>query len=206
MEILLLIILIIYLNELIDTNKINVVKCFYHPTIPTNVIMKCQNPSNVHALISIFIFAVSVICVFPVEFPCADGTSCVPLNAKCNNHFDCDDHSDESTALCRDQQSESPHLDACIDGQFKCRQTRLCIPTIWVCDGESDCDLHDNSDEDHCPTNECLPNQSKCDNDLCIDTERFCDGVHDCGNDEGPACKLAKIHKKNPQTKVSFIN
>lgn len=69
---------------------------------------------------------------------------------------------------------------------------RRCIPHEWVCDKDFDCFGDDKSDEDEtiCQFKEkCLPNQSECAGAagtgiVCIDTEKFCDGVFDCVNDE----------------------
>lgn len=56
-----------------------------------------------------------------------------------------------------------------------------------MCDGDYDCDDRDTSDEDTCPSaKKCLPNQSECESNVCIDTEKFCDGQYDCINDEDP--------------------
>lgn len=69
---------------------------------------------------------------------------------------------------------------------------RRCIPHEWVCDKDFDCSGDDKSDEDEtiCQFKEkCLPNQSECvgasgAGAVCIETEKFCDGVFDCVNDE----------------------
>lgn len=59
-----------------------------------------------------------------------------------------------------------------------------------MCDKDFDCSGDDKSDEDEtlCQFKQkCLPNQSECASTagiVCIDTERFCDSVFDCVNDE----------------------
>lgn len=57
-----------------------------------------------------------------------------------------------------------------------------------MCDGDYDCrSPRDTSDEDKCrSTVKCLPNQSECDQSICLDTAKFCDGFFDCLNDELP--------------------
>lgn len=100
----------------------------------------------------------------------------------CDGKRDCRDNSDESLASC------AGVYESCRDDQFQCLKTRKCIPVEWLCDSDYDCGSPiDESDEtlSKCRSKkECSPNQTKCTDDLCIETELFCDGKFDCVDDE----------------------
>lgn len=114
------------------------------------------------------------------EFACVDGSACIPRGNYCNNRFDCPDWSDEPDTCV--------NVQSCKKDQFRCHFSQHCIPSSWVCDGDYDCrSPRDTSDEDNCrSTVKCLPNQSECDRNICLDTAKFCDGHFDCLNDELP--------------------
>jgi hypothetical protein len=76
------------------------------------------------------------------EFQC-DDKRCIQKEAFCDNHYDCDDHSDEP-AKC---DSNIKHDNKCPADRFDCKDGS-CIPQQWVCDGVVDCTSKD--DEKGC--------------------------------------------------------
>ncbi|XP_059153771.1 low-density lipoprotein receptor-related protein 4-like [Physella acuta] len=107
----------------------------------------------------------------PNEFPCKDGTRCVPMKWTCDMEEDCDDASDERLNC----PTDCSHAN-----QFKCASGNECQSRDFVCDGTIDC--HDGSDEQNCENFVCPDGEIKCDNHLCIEAAWKCDGYNDCGN------------------------
>ncbi|XP_072175881.1 uncharacterized protein [Diadema setosum] len=96
-------------------------------------------------------------------FNCSNGGQRVANSSVCDGHFDCDDRSDESNAICA--VNSATHF-ACPEG--------LRVPHSWICDGFQDC--LDGEDETNC---NCTEYQFACDN-RCIPKDHVCDNVVDC--------------------------
>ncbi|KAL3854931.1 hypothetical protein ACJMK2_014166, partial [Sinanodonta woodiana] len=105
----------------------------------------------------------------PVDFPCADGKSCVSIERTCNGRNDCNDSSDEDKAYCKNR--------TCPLNMFTCTSPRQCIAGYKRCNGEVDC--LDLSDENNCS---CRSSQFKCNNGKCIDASAHCNRINDCGD------------------------
>ncbi|XP_050798803.1 SCO-spondin-like [Gopherus flavomarginatus] len=110
------------------------------------------------------------------EFHCGSG-ECRPRGWVCDNEADCLDGSDE--LVC----NRTCGLD-----QHTCTVTAECIPYGQLCDGIPQC--WDQSDEstDNCGSTEIppCPGLFVCNNRMCVNVSRVCDGSHDCpqGEDE----------------------
>jgi hypothetical protein len=76
------------------------------------------------------------------EFQCND-KRCIQKEAFCDNHYDCDDNSDEP-ATCT---STMKHNNKCPVDRFDCKDG-TCIFNRWKCDGDMDCPSGD--DEKNC--------------------------------------------------------
>ncbi|XP_074917514.1 SCO-spondin-like, partial [Chelonoidis abingdonii] len=110
------------------------------------------------------------------EFHCGSG-ECRPRGWVCDDEADCLDGSDE--LVC----NRTCGLD-----QHTCAVTAECIPYGQLCDGIPQC--WDQSDEstDNCGSTEIppCPGLFVCNNRMCVNVSRVCDGSHDCpqGEDE----------------------
>ncbi|KAM9163493.1 LOW QUALITY PROTEIN: SCO-spondin-like [Pangshura tecta] len=110
------------------------------------------------------------------EFHCGSG-ECRPRGWVCDDEADCLDGSDE--LVC----NRTCGLD-----QHTCAVTAECIPYGQLCDGIPQC--RDQSDEstDNCGSTEIppCPGLFVCNNRMCVNVSRVCDGSHDCpqGEDE----------------------
>lgn len=104
-------------------------------------------------------------CTFKGEsgFVC-DGNRCLRKQVVCDGIAQCKDGSDEHFERCA--------VSSCPPNNFQCKQSKQCIPKGFVCDGHADC--RDKSDEmENCT--ECP--EFRCNNGLCIQYEKVCDGT-----------------------------
>ncbi|XP_052104809.1 low-density lipoprotein receptor-related protein 2-like isoform X1 [Mytilus californianus] len=132
-------------------------------------------------------------CDVAAEFECKKGSTCIPVNERCNGIANCLDGSDECG--CDDKPNPSPTPETCPSDELACDNGEGCYPKDWKCDDIKDCG--DNSDEENCeakstpaPTSvpgECSEGEFKCDTtEECFVNSWKCDEVTDCsdGSDE----------------------
>nr|XP_047125128.1 low-density lipoprotein receptor class A domain-containing protein 3-like isoform X7 [Hydra vulgaris] len=135
------------------------------------------------------------------HFQCFSG-KCIPLNWKCDDYYDCSDHSDEDPSICgRTTEittlTRSTTFFECLSNQFQCFNGE-CIPLYLKCNGYYNC--FDRSDEDPSicdqttqsppttPTTKtatvfvCANDHFQCSNGKCILRHRKCNGVFDCSD------------------------
>ncbi|UYV74244.1 LRP1B [Cordylochernes scorpioides] len=142
------------------------------------------------------------------EFQCLNFV-CIIKKFYCDGDNDCGDHSDEPESCSKyrhldvEWNTTETHMSAagqekaeCTDDQFQC-ENRRCIPKTWICNEINDCG--DNSDEGpicivrvvsevklstdpNITAPPCLPSQHQCDNGVCVDDEKICNGQNDCGD------------------------
>lgn len=94
-----------------------------------------------------------------------DGNRCLRSRIVCDGLVHCKDGSDELPEHCA--------AVTCPPDKFQCKDSKQCIPRSFLCDGNADC--HDKSDEmENCT--ECP--EFRCNNGLCIQFEKVCDGMH----------------------------
>nr|XP_024217059.1 sortilin-related receptor isoform X2 [Halyomorpha halys] len=99
------------------------------------------------------------------EWQCGNSL-CIPLIKRCDGHFNCYDHTDESNCDCD------------LNTHFQCGKNLSCLPRTKRCDGIVDC--WDAADESNC-TIACLDEtQFTCNDSQCIPSKNFCDGFVDC--------------------------
>ncbi|XP_067120265.1 very low-density lipoprotein receptor-like isoform X1 [Centruroides vittatus] len=114
------------------------------------------------------------------QFQCTN-RRCVPLTWRCDEDFDCEDHSDEQNCDVR----------TCSVTEFKCANEK-CIPSRWQCDNENDCGDMSDEDAKMCRNKTCSPEQFLCHspNGVCVPMSWRCDGQEDCddGSDEKDGC------------------
>lgn len=72
-----------------------------------------------------------------LEFKCHD-QRCIQKEAWCDNHYDCDDHSDEPPNCDSTNKPDSK----CPSNLFDCKDGN-CIRQGWLCDGDKDCSSGD---------------------------------------------------------------
>ncbi|CAG2235655.1 LRP1B [Mytilus edulis] len=132
-------------------------------------------------------------CDVAAEFECKKGSTCIPVEERCDGIANCLDGSDECG--CDDKPNPSPSPATCTDSDISCDNGEGCYPSGWKCDDIQDCD--DNSDEENCedkstpaPTSApggCSKGEFKCDTtDECYENSWKCDDITDCtdGSDE----------------------
>ena len=81
------------------------------------------------------------------EFQCKKDKRCILKEAFCDNHYDCEDRSDEPEGCT----STTQHKNKCPDTHFDCKDG-TCIKKEWKCDGRPDCVSGD--DERTCTSSE----------------------------------------------------
>ena len=68
-------------------------------------------------------------CYRDLEFTCTSG-ECIPTSWKCDGNFDCEDRSDEATALCSSNTTSVPC--EVEQGFFLCEDGLLCLNSTQV--------------------------------------------------------------------------
>lgn len=63
------------------------------------------------------------------EFQCHSDLTCIDSVLKCDDEFDCNDHSDEENCF-----KDAPFT--CKVDEFRCKSSNQCISSSWVCDTE----------------------------------------------------------------------
>jgi len=76
-----------------------------------------------------------------------NNTQCIPAAWRCDESFDCNDHSDEVNCPGR-KSKDGRTSNECHPDEFQCRTGSQCIHKTWVCDIDHDCE--DGSDEEEC--------------------------------------------------------
>ena len=86
------------------------------------------------------------------EFPCADGSKCIPRSKLCSGRDDCKDNSNNNPSLCEDCPASK--------GLFKClwRGVDVCFPTEFKCDQIHHCSDFTDESVAECP--QCVGNSS----------------------------------------------
>lgn len=94
-----------------------------------------------------------------------DGSRCLRKHVVCDGLVHCKDGTDEAFERCA--------VTACPPEKFQCKHSKQCIPKSFLCDGNPDCS--DKSDEmENCT--ECP--EFRCNNGLCVQYDKVCDGMH----------------------------
>jgi hypothetical protein len=76
---------------------------------------------------------------------------------------------------------------------FRCRRNGIALPYTLVCDHSQHCS--DNSDEDFCVFEACLPNSYQCRNGQCLNRNKFCDGLPDCSDGSDENCQRSIVRR-----------
>ncbi|XP_072042840.1 uncharacterized protein [Amphiura filiformis] len=130
---------------------------------------------------------------------------CVALDKICNGEDDCRDNSDETDCPTTTPVTEPPITTAsptqarCDPGYRPCSDEGPCIEESRFCDSSIDCTETLIDEKDHCP----CPRDGdvRCDNTRCIDPDKLCDEVDDCGDNSDEA-KCSTTMKMAPTTEL----
>ncbi|CAG2191060.1 unnamed protein product [Mytilus edulis] len=139
-------------------------------------------------------------CDVAAEFECKKGSTCIPVEERCDGIANCLDGSDEcgcddnctseadkcnGYADCADGSDEDSTMCStfnCPSGSSKCSDGVTCISDSAKCDGYQDCPAGD--DEANCAAATCSNNQFKCPNSFCLAKSGKCNGIPECPNGE----------------------
>ncbi|KAH7646170.1 low-density lipoprotein receptor-like protein [Dermatophagoides farinae] len=128
------------------------------------------------------------------EFQCHN-FQCIHSKFLCDGQDDCGDGSDETAEFCQRQTPSKPKL--CSPNEYRCTIKHKCIPRSWICNGIQDCAGGDDEAAKLCARSSnnnsstlnidgsslrCKDRQFTCNNGVCIDYDRICNGDNDCGD------------------------
>ena len=144
----------------------------------------------------------SVITVSESAKDCSDAKPCDVLNGGCEEvcltrNGQCSCSKDKIQVESDPSRCVSMHFSCPFPSvQFQCSDAEFCVPYNLTCDGIEHCLDGSDENERYCAFRTCKSGYTKCLGNRCIETEKKCDGVDDCGDDEvGCGCRNGGMFK-----------